>query len=140
MTISKEVLDEFLSSLEDADDFLGDQGLMKELQVRLMGWMLGAELTEHLGYEPGVDPANEQSNRGNGATRKTVKGSDGALPIDILRNRDSSFDPERIKRGQTRIDGLDDKIIGLYAVGLSTRDIRTHLRRSPRFESMGRLD
>jgi putative transposase len=52
MTITKEVLDELLSGVENADDLLGNQGLMKELKVRLMERMLGAELTEHLGYEP----------------------------------------------------------------------------------------
>ena len=127
MTISKEVLDELLSGVENADDLLGNQGLMKELKVRLMERMLGAELTEHLGYEPETQPADYQSNRRNGTTRKTLKGNDGALPIDVPRDRDGSFEPELIKKGQTRIDGMDDKIIGLYAAGLSTRDIRAHL-------------
>ena len=126
MTLSKEVLDELLSGVERPEDLLGDKGLMKELKVRLMERMLGAELTEHLGYEPGEDPA-EQSNRRNGTSRKTVKGNDGALPIDVPRDRDGSFEPELIKKGQTRIDGMDDKIIGLYAAGLSIRDIRAHL-------------
>ena len=86
--------------------------------------MLGAELTAHLGYELGAEPTNHQDNRRNGRTRKTVKGNDGALPIDVPRDRDGSFEPVLIKKGQTRIDGMDDKIIGLYAAGLSTRDIR----------------
>jgi len=81
MTISKEVLDELLSGVENANDLLGDQGLMKELKVRLMERMLGAELTEHLGYEPGETPAIEQGNRRNGSTRKTVKGNDGACQL-----------------------------------------------------------
>ena len=127
MTIFKDVLDELLSGVENADDLLGDQGLMKALQVKLMERMLGAELTEHLGYEPDAEPANQQSNRRNGTSRKTLKGNDGALPIDVPRDRDGSFEPELIKKGQTRIDGMDDKIIGLYAAGLSTRDIRAHL-------------
>ncbi len=59
---------------------------MKELKVRLMERMLGAELTEHLGYEPHGEPANQQSNRRNGATRKVLKGNDGAVPIDIPRD------------------------------------------------------
>ena len=84
-------------------------------------------VTEHLGYEPDAKPANQQSNRRNGTSRKTLKGNDGALPIDVPRDRDGSFEPELIKKGQTRIDGMDDKIIGLYAAGLSTRDIRAHL-------------
>ena len=127
MTISKELLDELLNGVESADDLLGDQGLMKELKVRLMERMLGAELTEHLGYEPDARPGTEQRNRRNGATPKTLKGNDGTVPIDVPRDRDGSFEPELIKKGQTRIDGMDDKIIGLYAAGLSTRDIRAHL-------------
>jgi len=69
MTISKDVLDELLNGVENADDLLGDQGLMKELKVRLMERMLGAELTEHLGYKPDAEPANRQSNRRNGTAR-----------------------------------------------------------------------
>ena len=127
MTITKEVLDELLSGVENANDLLGDKGLMKELKVRLMERMLGAELTEHLGYEPQSEPADDQSNRRNGTMRKTLKGNDGLVPIDVPRDRDGSFEPELIRKGQTRIDGMDDKIIGLYAAGLSTRDIRAHL-------------
>jgi len=127
MTISKELLDELLSGVERPEDLLGEKGLMKELKVRLMERMLGAELTEHLGYEPHGEPASQQTNRRNGATRKILKGNDGAVPIDIPRDRDGSFEPELIQKGQTRIDGMDDKIIGLYAAGLSTRDIRSHL-------------
>ncbi len=121
------ILDELLSGVDRPEDLLGDKGLMKELKVRLMERMLGAELTEHLGYEPHGDPASQQINRRNGATRKMLKSNDGAVPIDIPRDRDGSFEPELIRKGQTRIDGMDDKIIGLYAAGLSTRDIRAHL-------------
>ena len=109
MTISKDVLDELLNGAENAEDLLGDQGLMKELKVRLMERMLGAELTEHLGYEPDTEPATQQSNRRNGTSRKTLKGNDGALPIDVPRDREGSFEPELIKKGQVR-DGLLNKI------------------------------
>jgi putative transposase len=112
MTISKELLDELLSGVERPEDLLGDKGLMQELKVRLMERMLGAELTDHLGYEPHGEPASQQINRRNGATRKVLKGNDGAVPIDIPRDRDGSFEPELIRKGQTRIDGMDDKIIG----------------------------
>ena len=125
--IINDILDELLSGVDRPEDLLGEQGLMKELKVRLMERMLGAELTEHLGYEPHKEPASQQGNRRNGTTRKTLKGKDGAVPIDIPRDRDGSFEPELIQKGQTRIDGMDDKIIGLYAAGLSTRDIRAHL-------------
>jgi putative transposase len=118
MTTSRELLDELLSGFERPYDFLGDKGLMKELKVRL---------TEHLGYEPHGEPGNKQANHRNGATLKVLKGNDGPVPTDIPRDRDGSFEPELIKKGQTRIDGMDDKIIGLYAAGLSTLDIRAHL-------------
>ena len=110
MTITNEVLDELLSGVENAHDLLGEQGLMKELKVRLMERILGAELSAHLGYEPGEEPSPSQSNRRNGTTRKTVKGMDGAMPIDVPRDRDGSFEPELIRKGQTRIDGMDDKM------------------------------
>ena len=127
MTISKELLDEQLKGCEGPEDLLGDAGLMKELKIRLMERMLGAELTAHLGYEEGHDAPPGQSNRRNGAGSKRLKGQDGEVPISVPRDRDGSFEPELIKKGQTRIDGMDDKIIGLYAAGLTVRDIRAHL-------------
>jgi len=111
MTISKELLDELLGDVEGPEDLLNVKGLMKELKVRLMERMLGAELTEHLGNAPHGEPAGQQANRRNGATRKVLKGNDGAVPIDIPRDRDGSSEPELIRKGQTRIDGMDDKII-----------------------------
>ena len=111
MTISKALLDELLKGVEQPEDLLGDKGLMKKLKVRLMERMLGAELTAHLGYEPYGEPADQQVNRRNGATRKALKGTDGAVPIDIPRDREGSFELELIRKGQTRINGIDDKII-----------------------------
>ena len=127
MTISKGLLDELLKGCERPEDLLGDAGLMKELKIRLMERMLGAELTAHLGYEEGKDAPPSQGNRRNGTSAKVLKGQDGALPIAVPRDRDGSFEPELVRKGQTRIDGMDDKIIGLYAAGLTVRDIRSHL-------------
>ena len=127
MTISKELLDELLKGCERPEDLLGDAGLMKELKIRLMERMLGAELTAHLGYEDGKDAPPNQPNRRNGTASKRLKGQDGEVPISVPRDRDGSFEPELVKKGQTRIDGMDDKIIGLYAAGLTVRDIRAHL-------------
>lgn len=73
--------------------------------------MLGAELTEHLVYETNGAPSNQQANWRNGATRKVLKGNDGAVRIDIPRNRDGSLESELIKEGQTRIDRMYNKII-----------------------------
>ena len=127
MTISQELLDELLKDCERPEDLLGEAGLMKELKVKLMERMLGAELTAHLGYEAGQDAPPVQSNRRNGSSSKVLKGQDGELPISVPRDRDGSFEPALVKQGQTRIDGMDDKITGLYAAGLSVRDIRAHL-------------
>lgn len=127
MTISNALLDELLKGCKRPDDLLGEAGLMKELKIRLMERMLGAELTAHLGYEAGAEPPAEQTNRRNGVATKRVKGSDGVVPLAVPRDRDGSFEPELVKKGQTRIDGVDDKIIGLYAAGLSVRDIQAHL-------------
>jgi transposase-like protein len=127
MTISKEILDELLKGCERPEDLLGNDGLMKELKIKLMERMLGAELTAHLGYEDGNDAPPDQANRRNGTAAKRLKGQDGELPIAVPRDRDGSFEPELVKKGQTRIDGMDDKIIGLYAAGLTVRDIRAHL-------------
>ena len=68
-----------------------------------------------------------QANRRHGGTTQRVKGLDGEMPLAVPRDRDGSFEPELVKKGQTRIDGIDDKIIGLYAHGLTVRDIQAHL-------------
>lgn len=127
MTISKELLDELLKGCARPEDLFGNDGLMKELKIKLMERMLGAELTAHLGYDEGKDAPSDQQNRRNGASAKRLKGNDGEMPISVPRDRDGSFEPELVKKGQTRIDGIDDKIIGLYAAGLTVRDIRAHL-------------
>ena len=105
------------------------KGLMKKLTVRPIKWMLASELTAHLGYEPGADPIRHQCYCRNGTLRKTVTGNDGALLIDVPRDWDGRFTPVRIKTDQTRIDGMDDKIIGLCAAGLSTRDFCTTFKK-----------
>ncbi len=109
MTISEELLDELLEGCERPEDLLGDAGLLKELKVKLMERMLGAELTAHLGYEEGKEAPPGQTNRRNGSSAKRVKGQDGEMPIAVPRDRDGSFEPELVKKGQTRIDGMDDK-------------------------------
>jgi putative transposase len=125
--INDDILDELLKGCERPEDLLGDGGLMKDLKKALMQRMLGAELTDHLGYEHGEEAPPVQSNRRNGVSRKTVRSEDGAFEIEVPRDRDGSFEPRLIAKGQTRIDGLDDKIIAMYARGMSVRDIRGHL-------------
>jgi putative transposase len=78
MTISNELLDELLKGCKRSEDLLGEAGLMKELKVRLMERMLGAELTTHLGYGAGAELPGGQTNRRNGTATKRVKGWRGA--------------------------------------------------------------
>ena len=126
--ISDEVLDELLKGYEKPDDLLGPDGIFKALKKRMIEKALGAELTDHLGYEKSDTAGHGSGNSRNGASKKTVKSEDGAVDIDVPRDRAGSFEPQLIKKGQTRIDGFDDKIISMYARGMSVREIRGHLK------------
>jgi len=88
---------------------------------------LGAELSEHLGYEKG-DPAGRGSgNSRNGTSPKTILTDDGEIDIAVPRDRTGSFEPLLIAKGQTRFDGFDEKILSLYARGMTVREIQGHL-------------
>jgi len=99
MTISNELLDELLKGCKQPEDLLGDAGLMKELKIRLMERMLG--------YDAGAEPPALQSNRRNGVAAKRVKGQDGEMPLSVPRDRDGSFEPGLVKKGQTRTRGME---------------------------------
>jgi putative transposase len=89
---------------------------------------LGAELTEHLGYPPGQAPPGGAGNHRNGHTAKTVKTELGPVAVKTPRDRQGSFEPRLVGKRQTRLAGLDEKIVGLYAGGMTVRDIEAHLR------------
>jgi len=118
-------------ALEDAlqglapEQIIGPGGLLTQLAGRVIETALGAELTEHLGHPPGGAP--QGANVRNGAGRKTLQTDLGALQIKTPRDRDGSFDPKLVAKRQTRLAGLDDKILGLYAGGMTVRDISAHL-------------
>ena len=125
--IRDEVIEELLQGYRSPQDLLGEEGLFKELKKRLLERALGAELSKHLGYEKG-DPAGRGSgNTRNGSSSKTVIGDDGAIEIAVPRDRNGSFEPRIVAKGQTRLEGFDDRIISLYARGLSVREIQAHL-------------
>ena len=120
MTISKELLDELLKGCERPVDLPGDAGPMKELEIKLMERMSGAELTAHPGHEDGKDAPSDQANRRNGSLGKRLRGQDGELPIAVPRDRNGSFEPKlghvdkwRIQR---RIDVMSMKPRKLSAV------------------------
>lgn len=128
MPIRPELLDELLSGYEQPSDLLGEEGLFKQLKKALLERALNAELTEHLGYEKG-DPAGRGSgNSRNGHTGKTVLSEEGDLRLSVPRDRNGTFEPLIVPKGVTRLDGMDEKIISLYARGLTVREVQGHLR------------
>lgn len=127
MAIKKELLDELLKSYEKPEDLLGEGGLFKELKKALIERALEGELTHHLGY-PKHDPAGRGiGNSRNGKSKKNVKTEDGNIDIGVPRDRNASFEPQLIKKGQTRFEGFDQKILSMYARGMTMREIQGHL-------------
>jgi transposase-like protein len=125
--ISSELLDQLLANYSKPEDLTGEDGLFKQLKKALIERALGAELTEHLGYEKG-DPAGRGSgNSRNGTSSKTLLTEDGEVEISVPRDRAGSFEPQLIPKGKTRFDGFDDKILSLYARGMTVREIQGHL-------------
>ena len=127
MPISEEVLDKLLEHYQKPEDVLGENGLLKQLTKGLLERMLGAELSAHLGYQK-HDPAGYRSgNSRNGTSRKKVKADIGEIELEVPRDRQSTFEPKIVPKGQTRFPGFDEKILSMYARGMTTRDIQAHL-------------
>jgi putative transposase len=126
-TIPTELIDSLLSGYQKPEDLLGENGLLKELTKALVERALEAEMTEHLGHGKHEAVSNPTGNTRNGKSRKTLKGDFGALPIEIPRDRHGQFEPQIIAKHQSRWTGFDDKIISLYARGLTVREIQCHL-------------
>jgi putative transposase len=128
MPITPELLDELLKDYKSPEDMFGDDGLLQQLTKAVVERALQGELTHHLGYEK-HDPAGKNSgNSRNGKSSKTIKGKRGQLHIEVPRDRNAEFEPQLIKKGQTRFDGFDDKIISMYARGMTCREIKAHLQ------------
>lgn len=121
------LLDQLLKDYRRPEDVLGENGLLKRFSKAVLERALGAELTGHLGYEK-HDPAGYgRGNARNGTTEKTLKGKNGEVTIDVPRDRKGTFEPQIVKKHQTRFDGFDEKILSMYARGMTTRDIQGHL-------------
>jgi putative transposase len=122
--LPEEALEDALKGLEP-DEITGPGGLLSQLAGRVIETALGAELTEHLGHPPGG--VAQSPNVRNGAGRKTLSTDLGPVEVRTPRDRDGSFEPRLVAKRQTRLAGLDDKILGLYAGGMTVRDISAHL-------------
>jgi len=105
---------------------LGENGLLADLKKRVVEKALAGELTHHLGYRPGEKPPGQENHR-NGYSRKTVMGEEGSMEIAVPRDREGSFEPVLIAKGQKRFEGFDDKIIAMYARGMTVREIQGFL-------------
>lgn len=122
------LIDDLLQGCKTSEDILGQTGLVKQLTKAILERALEAELTTHLGYEKHDSAGNNSGNSRNGHTTKTLKGDHGELPVTVPRDRNSTFSPQIITKHQTRFEGFDDKILAMYARGLSTRDIQAQLQ------------
>lgn len=131
MTVLKSLppglIDSLLADYKKPEDLIGEDGLLKQLTKALVERALQAEMAEHLGHDKHQPVANPAGNTRNGTSRKSLKGDFGELPIEVPRDRHGSFEPQLVPKHQTRWAGFDDKILSLYARGMTVREIQGHL-------------
>jgi putative transposase len=128
MAIDTELIDKLLADYKRPEEIVGENGLLKQLTKAILERAMQAEMTEHLGYEK-HDPAEYNSgNSRNGKSRKKVKGDFGEFEIETPGDRKATFEPKILPKGETRFSGFDEKILSMYARGMTTRDIQAHLK------------
>lgn len=124
----KESLDKLVTSCSGKADIFGEKGLIKSFVKAVLEKALDGEMTEHLGYVKHDPKGNNSGNSRNGYSSKTVSGDFGNIELEVPRDRKDSFEPLIVQKNQTRFDGFDDKILSLYARGMSVRDIQDQLK------------
>jgi putative transposase len=128
MAIDPKLIEKLLADYKKPEDIIGENGLLKQLTKAILERALDSELTDHLGYEK-HDPVGYRSgNSRNGTSRKKLKGDFGEIELETPRDRNATFEPRIVEKGQTRFTGFDDKILSMYARGMSTREIQGHLK------------
>ena len=125
--VPEELLSGLLANYKKPKDLIGENGLLKQLTKLLVEKALEAEMAQHLGHDKHESVINPAGNTRNGKSRKTLKGDFGELPIEVPRDRLSTFEPQIIPKHQTRWTGFDEKILSLYARGMTVREIQSHL-------------
>ena len=127
--VDEELADQLLGkAAAEGVELLGPDGLLSQVTKAVLERALTEEMTGHLGYDK-HDPAGRGSgNNRNGTTGKTVLTDIGAVDLAVPRDRNGTFEPQIVRKGQTRLEGFNERIIALYARGMTTRDIRAHLR------------
>jgi putative transposase len=119
-------LDDLLKG-KTPEEILGEGGVLKDLTRRLVERALEGEMTDHLGYEPNAPEGKGTGNSRNGRTKKSVKTDTGEIDIEVPRDRAADFEPQIVKKRQRRLPGFDEKVIALYARGMTTREIQSGL-------------
>lgn len=127
MKISFNIQEE-LAKCKTMEDITGKNGLFKRMLKEAAEQMLEAEMSEHLGYEKHAAEGRNSGNSRNGHTGKTVHTDFGNVPLETPRDRQGTFEPQLVKKGQTDITDFDEKIISMYAKGMTTRDIQEHVK------------
>jgi len=128
MTFRPELIDELLKDYRNPEDLMGEGGIFKQLTKALIERCLTAEIDTHLQEERAEPESDKPKNRRNGHSKKTIKGEFGEAEISVPRDRNGDFEPLIVQKGQTRFNGFDDKILSLYARGMTTRDIQEQLQ------------
>ena len=121
------LIDALLANYKGPEDVIGENGLLKRLTKKVVESALRGELTHHLGYSKRQSPSEGNGNARNGTSTKTLKGDFGAVEIDVPRDRKGSFEPQIVGKHERRFAGFDEKILSMYARGMSTREIQGHL-------------
>ncbi|MBV8071167.1 MAG: IS256 family transposase [Acidobacteriaceae bacterium] len=119
-------LDELLSG-KTTDEIVGPNGLLKQLTKTLIERAMNAEMSHHLGYEKHASKGRGSGNSRNGTSRKNVQGDFGSVEIEVPRDRNGTYVPQIVPKHERRFAGFDDKILSMYARGMTTRDIQSHL-------------
>lgn len=127
MKINEKVIDELLEGYEGPEQILGENGLLKQLTKAVLERALEAEMSVHLGYDKHAPAGRGSGNSRNGATAKTLQGEFGEIELRTPRDRNAEFEPKIVAKGQRRFEGFDHKILSLYARGMTTREIQSHL-------------
>ena len=119
-------LDELLAG-KTTEEIVGPNGLLKQLTKALVERAMNAELSQHLGYEKHAAEGRGSGNNRNGTSREKVQGEFGSVEIEVPRDRNGTYDPKIIPKHERRFAGFDQKILSMYARGMTTRDIQGHL-------------
>ena len=126
MPVSDQLIDQLLADYKSPEDLLGEQGILKQLTKKLAERALEAEMEQHLGYAKHDAAGKNSGNSRNGKSRKSVRSIHGDIELETPRDRNGSFEPKLIKKGEKQLGGFDERIVSLYARGMSTRDIQAH--------------